>query len=130
MKKILLIIFCLLAACTLCGCAASHRANSVAERIAHDTLYKNQLLHDSIYIDNWYYTYEKADTVYIDKIRYEYRYRMMHDTIREVRIDTIPHFVEVEVTRGWSHIPWVVKVLAIIGMISLVILLQRLYVKR
>lgn len=88
----------LLVACTLMGCATFHRSAEVVERTSHDTLYVNKLLYDSIYIDNWHYTYQKADTVYLETTKREYQYKR-----------------EVEVTREVSRIPLWAKVLACVG---------------
>ena len=71
MKKIVILLFLLLVTCTLIGCATSKQATQVVESSLHDTVYLNKVVYDSIYIDNWYHTYLKADTVVVEKTKYE-----------------------------------------------------------
>ena len=96
---ILLHLFLLL---MLSGCKSTHSV-AVAERVLHDTCYVERVHYDSIYIDNWHYTYHRADTVFRNQIRYEYRYRMLHDTVSIHRVDSIPVIQEVEVVREVSR---------------------------
>ena len=62
------------------GCA-SHRHLQVAEHVTRDTVYINKLHYDSIYIDHWQKVYQQSDTLYLDRTKYEYRYRLLRDTI-------------------------------------------------
>lgn len=96
---ILLLLFLLI---LLSGCRSSQPL-AVAERTSRDTCYVNTVQYDSIYIDNWHYTYHRADTVFRDQIRYEYRYRMLHDTVSIHRVDSIPVIQKVEVVREVSR---------------------------
>lgn len=96
---ILLLLFLLL---MLSGCKSTHSV-AVAERVLHDTCYVERVHYDSIHIDSWHSTYRDADTVYRDQIRYEYRYRMLHDTVSIHRVDSIPVIQEVEVVREVSR---------------------------
>ena len=105
---ILLLLFLLL---MLAGCGSSSHVANVAERIRHDTCYIERIHYDSIYIDSWHSTYHRADTVYRDQIRYEYRYRLLHDTLRVNRVDSIPVVCKVEVVREVSRpLSWFDKV--------------------
>ena len=90
MKKIVILLFILLVACTLIGCATSKQATQVVESSLRDTIYLNKVVYDSIYIDNWHHTYLKADTVVVEKTKYEYRYKVLRDTVYKARIDTVP----------------------------------------
>lgn len=64
------------------------------EKIKHDTTYISKLqrdsvwLHDSIYVHEW----TKGDTVYRDRDRWHtvYRETKSHDTLYQVRIDSVP----------------------------------------
>lgn len=104
---ILLLLFILI---LLSGCRSSQPL-AVAERTSRDTCYVNTVQYDSIYIDNWHYTYHRADTVFRDQIRYEYRYRLLHDTLRVHRVDSIPVVCKVEVVREVSRpLSWFDKV--------------------
>ena len=115
----------LLSALVLTGCA-SHRPLQVAEHVTRDTVYINKLHYDSIYIDHWQKVYQQSDTVYLDRTKYEYRYRLLRDTIYKTQIDSIPYEVRVVETQVERHIPWYAKLLSWIGAIALILLLTRL----
>ena len=127
MKKIIIFLILLVVACTLIGCATSRQATQVAVASAHDTVYFNKVLYDSVYIDNWYYTYEKADTVVVEKTKLEYRYKLMRDTVFRARIDSVPVIREVEVVREVRHVPWYAKVLSVLGVLLLIIILFKIF---
>ena len=122
-------LFCFLfvVACTLFGCATSRPTSQVVEASLRDTVYVNKVLYDSVYIDNWYYTYEKADTVVVEKTKLEYRYKLLRDTVFRARIDSMPVIREVEVVREVRHVPWYAKVLSVLGVLLLIILLFKIF---
>ena len=88
----------LLSAFVLTGCA-THRPLQVAEHVTRDTVYINKLQYDSIYIDNRQKVYQQSDTIYLDRTKYEYRYRLLRDTIYKTQIDSIPYEVRIETVR-------------------------------
>ena len=114
----------LLSALVLTGCA-SHRPLQVAEHVTRDTVYINKLHYDSIYIDHWQKVYQQSDTVYLDRTKYEYRYRLLRDTVYKTQIDSIPYEVRVVETQVERHIPWYAKLLSWIGALALILLLFR-----
>ena len=122
-------LFCFLfvVACTLFGCATSRPTSQVVEASLRDTVYVNKVLYDSVYIDNWYYTYHKADTVVVEKSKLEYRYKVMRDTVFRARIDSVPVIREVEVVREVRHVPWYAKVLSLLGVLLLVLILFKVF---
>ena len=122
-------LFCFLfvVACTLFGCATSRPTSQVVEASLRDTVYVNKVLYDSVYIDNWYYTYHKADTVVVEKSKLEYRYKVMRDTVFRARIDSVPVIREVEVVREVRHVPWYAKVLSVLGVLLLVLILFKVF---
>ena len=122
-------LFCFLfvVACTLFGCATSRPTSQVVEASLRDTVYVNKVLYDSVYIDNWYYTYEKADTVVVEKTKLEYRYKVMRDTVFRARIDSVPVVREVEVVREVRHVPWYAKVLSVVGGLFLIIIVFKIF---
>lgn len=65
------------------------------ETLRHDTLYINKEHYDSIYIDSSHLVDRGGDTVYIKDKLIEYRFRLIRDTIRIVRIDSIPYEVRI-----------------------------------
>ena len=127
MKKIIIFLILLVVACTLIGCATSKQASGVAVASAHDTVYFNKVLYDSIYIDSWHRTYQKADTVVVEKTKLEYRYKLLRDTVFRARIDSVPVIREVEVVREVRHVPWYAKVLSVLGILLLIILLFKIF---
>ena len=122
-------LFCFLfvVACTLFGCATSRPTSQVVEASLRDTVYVNKVLYDSVYIDNWYYTYEKADTVVVEKSKLEYRYKVVRDTVFRARTDSVPVIREVEVVREVRHVPWYAKVLSVLGVVLLILILFKIF---
>ena len=122
-------LFCFLfvVACTLFGCATSRPTSQVVEASLRDTVYVNKVLYDSVYIDNWYYTYHKADTVVVEKTKLEYRYKVLRDTVFRARIDSVPVIREVEVVREVRHVPWYAKVLSVVGGLFLIIIVFKIF---
>ena len=122
-------LFCFLfvVACTLIGCATSRPTSQVVEASLRETVYVNKVLYDSVYIDNWYYTYHKADTLVVEKTKLEYRYKLLRDTVFRARIDSVPVIREVEVVREVRRVPWYAKVLSVLGILLLIILLFKIF---
>ena len=122
-------LFCFLfvVACTLIGGATSRPTSQVVEASLRDTVYVNKVLYDSVYIDNWYYTYHKADTVVVEKSKLEYRYKVLRDTVFRARTDSVPVIREVEVVREVRHVPWYAKVLSVVGGLFLIIIVFKIF---
>ena len=126
MKKIVILLFILLVACTLIGCATSKQATQVVESSLRDTIYLNKVVYDSIYIDNWHHTYLKADTVVVEKTKFEYRYKLLRDTVFRARIDSVPVIREVEVVREVRSVPWFVRALSMLGALFLILMIFKI----
>ena len=127
MKKIIIFLILLVVACTLIGCATSRQATQVAVASAHDTVYFNKVLYDSVYIDNWHHIFHRADTVVVEKTKLEYRYKLLRDTVFRARIDSVPVIREVEVVREVRRVPWYAKVLSVLGVLLLIIILFKIF---
>ena len=127
MKKIIIFLILLVVACTLIGCVTSRPTSQVVEASLRDTVYVNKVLYDSVYIDNWYYTYHKADTVVVEKTKLEYRYKVLRDTVFRARIDSVPVIREVEVVREVRYVPWYAKVLSVVGGLFLIIIVFKIF---
>ena len=93
------LILALLSALVLTGCASHRPLSQPVEHLTRDTVYINKLQYDSIYIDNRQKVYQQSDTIYLDRTKYEYRYRLLRDTVYKTHIDSIPIIREVEVVR-------------------------------
>jgi len=123
MKKAFAII---MAALLLTGCAAHRGAVQIVEHATHDTLYVNTLKYDSIYIDRYREVEHKPDTIIIHDKEREYRYRLLHDTTRIVKVDSIPVIQTVE--KPVKYIPAIYKwalgiwILAIVIAIMIIVI--------
>lgn len=92
----------------------------------HDTILLRKVKYDSIYIDRWQRIERKADTVFYDRVKTEFRYRLLRDTVYKTRTDTIPVVKQVPVIRKERYTPPSTKFLGIIalGAISIFILFK------
>ena len=85
----------------------------------HDTILLRKVKYDSIYIDRWQRIERKADTVFYDRVKTEFRYRLLRDTVYKTRTDTIPVVKQVPVIRKERYTPPFTKFLACLGIIAL-----------
>ena len=108
------------------SCSTHRHAAEVVTHTARDTLYISQTAYDSIYIDRWQSSYQKADTVYLEQIRREYKYQLIRDTIRTARVDSIPVIKEVEVVREVTRLPWWSKALSMLGLVFLMVIFGKI----
>lgn len=95
MRTVLLVI--LSASLLVCGCG-SHRtvvATVPVETVVRDTVRLSSMRYDSIFVTNDVYTDRSRDTLLIRDRRVEYRYRLLRDTVRLVRRDSVPYEVRV-----------------------------------
>jgi len=92
-QKIVSILALLGAVALMTGCASTKPVVKIVERHTTDTVTTYAYVHDSIYEyrDRW----RTGDTVYVD--RYKYVYKVIHDSIYECHVDSIPVIREVEV---------------------------------
>ena len=91
----------------------------------HDTIFLRKQKYDSIYIDRWQRIEHKADTVFCDRMKTEFRYRFLRDTVYKTRTDTIPVVKQVPVVKKERYTPPFTKFLAYLGIISISILLGK-----
>lgn len=108
------------------SCSTHRHATEVVTHSARDTLYINKLHYDSIFIDRWQSIRQKSDTVYLEQIRREYKYQLLRDTIRAVRVDSIPVIKEVEVVREVTRLPWWSKALSMLGLVFLMVIFGKI----
>ena len=128
MRKLIIFLIMIVVACTLIGCATSKKASGVAVASAHDTVYFNKVMYDSVYIDSWHHIFHRADTVVVEKTKLEYRYKLLRDTVFRARIDSVPVIMEVEVVREVKHVPWYAKVLSVLGGLLLFLILFKILI--
>ena len=101
-----------------CG-TASTSAIVPVHSATHDTLWLSKVKYDSVYIDRWQRIEHKADTVFCDRTKTEFRYRLLRDTVYKTRTDTIPVVKQVPVIRKERYTPPFTKFLAGLGIIAL-----------
>ena len=101
-----------------CG-TASTSAIVPVHSATHDTLWLSKVKYDSIYIDRWQRIEHKADTVFCDRTKTEFRYRLLRDTVYKTRTDTVPVVKQVPVIRKERYTSPFTKFLAYLGIIAL-----------
>lgn len=101
MKKHLFIITALFLSATSC------RSTKEVSRRA-DTVYIAQRQYDSVIIDRYTTTETKGDTVLVDRLTTEYRYRLSTDTLYLYHTDTIVKTTYKEApTKSRETLQWV-----------------------
>ena len=111
MKKHLLIIT------ALCLSATSCRSTKEVSRRA-DTVYIAQRLYDSVIIDRYTTTETKGDTVLVDRLKTEYRYRLRTDTLYLYHTDTVVKTIHKDVSaKSYNMRPWVIVGVVVMGVI-------------
>ena len=85
----------------------------------HDTILLRKVKYDSIYIDRWQRIERKADTVFYDRVKTEFRYRLLRDTVYKTRTDTVPVVKQVPVVKKERYTPPFTKFLACLCIIAL-----------
>ena len=111
MKKHLLIITALCLSATSCRSTkeVSHRA---------DTVYIAQRQYDSVIIDRYTTTETKGDTVLVDRLTTEYRYRLRTDTLYLYHTDTVVKTIHKDVSaKSYNMRPWVIVGVVVMGVI-------------
>lgn len=66
------------------------------ESVRVDSVYIARVERDSIYERDSVFVAVKADTVFVSKVQYRYRDRIVRDTLSVLQCDTITRVVEVE----------------------------------
>lgn len=112
---ILFLFLLLLSSCKTTSTSAIVPVHSAT----HDTIFLRKVKYDSIYIDRWQRIERKADTVFYDRVKTEFRYRLLRDTVYKTRTDTVPVVKQVPVIRKERYTPPFTKFLACLGIIAL-----------
>ena len=119
-SKLLFLLFLVLLLLLLSSCkTASNTAIVPVHSATHDTILLSKVKYDSVYIDRWQRIEHKADTVFYDRAKTEFRYRLLRDTVYKTRTDTIPVVKQVPVIRKERYTPPFTKFLAWLGIIAL-----------
>lgn len=119
-SKLLFLLFLVLLLLLLSSCrTASNTAIVPVHSATHDTILLSKVKYDSVYIDRWQRIERKADTVFCDRVKTEFRYRLLRDTVYKTRTDTIPVVKQVPVVKKERYTPSFTKFLACLGIIAL-----------
>lgn len=119
-SKLLFLLFLVLLLLLLSSCrTASNTAIVPVHSATHDTILLSKVKYDSVYIDRWQRIERKADTVFYDRVKTEFRYRLLRDTVYKTRTDTIPVVKQVPVVKKERYTPPFTKFLACLCIIAL-----------
>ena len=66
------------------------------ETVVHDSIYIKQLERDSVWVQDSVIIYTRADTVYNTRVRWQFRDRLVRDTVYKEKCDTTTVVREVE----------------------------------
>lgn len=119
LARLIAFILFLLLLLLLSSCKTVSNTAVPVHSATHDTLWLSKLKYDSVYIDRWQRIERKADTVFYDRVKTEFRYRLLRDTVYKTRTDTIPVVKQVPVIRKERYTPPFTKFLACLGIIAL-----------
>ena len=97
----------------LASCRSSEMAT--LEVVRHDTVQTAIRHYDSIYVDRFVKQDLRHDTILLTDRKTEYRYKVVHDTVRTVRTDSVPYPVRVVETKTVHHVPpWIYLIFGIL----------------
>ena len=118
-RLIAFILFLFLLLLSSCKTTSNTTAIVPVHSATHDTILLRKVKFDSIFIDRWQRIERKADTVFYDRVKTEFRYRLLRDTVYKTRTDTIPVVKQVSVIRKERYTPPFTKFLACLCIIAL-----------
>lgn len=101
--KHLFSVFAILTVLTVYSCATPSHTTQLVRGIQRDTIYISNVRRDSAYLNHERFVDRSSDTVYIKDVSVEYKYRLLHDTVRIVQKDSIPYEVIVVKTKEISR---------------------------
>lgn len=121
LARLIAFILFLLLLLLLSSCKTTSNTTDIVSvhSATHDTLWLSKVKYDSVYIDRWQRIERKADTVFYDRVKTEFRYRLLRDTVYKTRTDTVPVVKQVPVIRKERYTPPFTKFLAYLGIIAL-----------
>lgn len=78
-----------------CSCGSTKVSTQLVREVSADTVYLTNQQYDSIYIYQDRFVDRTRDTLYVKDKSIEYRYKLLHDTVRVVHRDSIPYQVTI-----------------------------------
>lgn len=121
MKNIILLLGILL----LFSCQTRYIEKEIPVEIIKKE-YITNIQHDSIYCHDSIDRYTKGDTVFINKIKYLYKQKIVNDTI--IRIDTIPKVLKTTEIVELNRLHNYQKILIGFGILSLLLVLIKIII--
>lgn len=121
---LLFIFICLL------SCKAKEKIVEVPveiPKIKTEIKYIDKLQHDSIYLKDSIFIYQKGDTIFNNKILYQYKYKYLRDTININKIDTIYKPIKITETIVKNELNSIQKTLVYIGLFALIFVIIWIY---
>lgn len=86
-----------------CSCGSTKVSTQLVREVRADTVYLTNQQYDSIYIYQDRFVDRTRDTLYVKDKSIEYRYKLLHDTVRVVHRDSIPYQVTITKVKEISH---------------------------
>ena len=117
--------FGILTALVTIGCCGHKQIADFAKEVRSDTFRNDRFKHDSVFVGHERMVDSRHDTVFITDLTIEYRYKVVCDTVRIVKCDTIPFVQKVEVTKKEPYVPMLYKVSTVL--LSIIIISIILY---
>lgn len=97
MRACLFVIFSASLLAVGCGIHRTAVTTVPVETVVRDTVRLSSMRYDSIFVSNDVYTDRSRDTILMRERTIEHRYRVLRDTVRLVRCDSVPY--EVRITK-------------------------------
>ena len=117
--------FGILTALVTIGCCGHKQIADFAKEVRSDTFRNDRFKHDSVFVGHERMVDSRHDTVFITDLTIEYRYKVVCDTVRIVKCDTIPFVQKVEVTKKEPYVPMLYKLSTVV--LSIIIISIILY---
>lgn len=121
MKRLVYLIILLTSAICLCSCRTKYVP---VESVRTEIEYRDRWQRDSVHVHDSIHVREKGDTVYIDRWHTEYKDRLVRDTVRIEKTDSVlvPYPVEKGLTR-WQLVKQEIGGIAMGGIIALCLII-------
>lgn len=110
----------------LLSCATTSKTEYIPYEVPGKVEYISRVIRDSIYLSEK--EYSRGDTVYLTK--YEYHLKLRTDTIRDTIPAPYPVPYEVKVDNPIPYIPKAYRVLSAIGVLSLLLAILKMLLKK
>ena len=121
-KSVIILLFAAVSTITLTltGCKPIERIVE-HEKVVYKTEYKNTVQRDSIYLQDSIYIHQRGDTVFVNKWKTAYKYKILTDTVRTADsvYTEVPYLVEVPKVE-YRQTAWQ-KFMSKVGLLSLII---------